>query len=303
MPVETRFGRWLSCILILSVLTGCNLPGVEGADERRATSQLQTLEAGALTAEALASETPLPSDTPEPSPTATDTPIPSATTPQRLATIHTDANCRSGPATIYDIRQVLTNGTSVPVVSKNADPNNVWLEVQPPGGLTCWLSIITVNLNFNTAELAVGIIPPTPIYTPGKIVGTVYHDYCDNSSGGQGCVAFNGGYRANGLLDPGEMTILDVTVHLGAGDCPSVGLTTVKTEPDSPGRYEFDDLKPGKYCVSVVADGDGNGGLLQPGWWTSPDTNGSQTARRTVTVESGSTTAAVTFGWDLENLP
>jgi hypothetical protein len=294
--------HWLLSVVLLVVLAGCNLPGMESAAARQATAQMQTVEA-VMTAETQATDTPATTDTPEPSPTPTETPVPSATTPSRLARLTTDANCRSGPGTIYDVRQVLANGTSVPVVSKNADPNNVWIEVQPAGGPPCWLSIITVTLNFNTNELAVGVIPPTPIYTPGKIVGAVYHDYCDNAAGGQGCVAYNGGYRANGLLDLGELSIPNVTLRLGAGDCPSVGLTTATTGPGPSDGYEFDDLKPGKYCVTVIADADGNGSILGPGWWTSPDTNGSETARRTVTVESGATTAAVTFGWDFENQP
>jgi hypothetical protein len=295
---------WGGFAVGLLALSGCNLPGSTSEADRLATSVALTLESEALTAAAIPSDTPVPTETPSPSETPTETPIPSATTPLYEATLHTDANCRRGPGTVFGVHQVIGVNTTVRAVARNADPNNVWLEVEPSAGQTCWLSIITVNVNFNPPDLPVGVIPPTPTFTPGAIAGVVFHDYCDSNNPVQPeCVEHNGGYRANGILDLGELSIVDVTVHLGAGDCPSIGLSTDDTGPTTSDGFEFTGLVPGKYCVTVDAEGDGNGSVLLPGQWTLPDTNGSLVNRRTVTVNSGETTAGVTFGWDFDNLP
>ncbi len=166
------------------------------------------------------------------------------------------------------------------------------------------MSDITLNIGFDPLQLPVGVIPPTPVFTPGAIAGTVFHDYCDSSSPDPiECEEVDGEWQANGVLDLGETTIVGVTVLLGAGDCPSIGLTTEVTGPDASGGFRFEDLIPGKYCVTVDANGNGNGPILNDGVWTLPDGYASDVARRTVTVESGQTTPAVTFGWDFANLP
>jgi hypothetical protein len=219
--------------------------------------------------------------------------------------VRTDANCRTGPGTIYDILRVLPGGSAARAIARNLDSNNIWLEVEAEGAQTCWMSIITLNLDFQPGELPIGVIPPTPTFTPGSIVGTVWHDLCDSEDPDP---AFceetgDGEYLGNGLLDLGEPTIVGVTVHLGAGDCPSIGLMTDQTGPDASGGYEFVNLKPGKYCVSVDANGDGDNDILLPGVWTDPEVGTSTLASRTVTVESGNATAGVTFGWDYDDKP
>ncbi|MFP3855175.1 MAG: SdrD B-like domain-containing protein [Anaerolineales bacterium] len=286
------------------ILAACNLPNSGQTVDLDHAVEL-TLEAE-LTAQALLQPTEIPPTVTADA--ASQTPVPAtatATANPYQVSARVDANCRSGPRTLYPISHVLPRGQQAAAISRNNDPNNRWLEVELAARATCWMSDITLNFDFNPLDLPVGEIPPTPEFTPGSIVGTVWHDLCDSSSPDPAfCQEVDGGeYQANGLLDLGEMTIVGVQVHLGAGDCPSIGLRTEETGPDASGGYEFDDLVPGKYCVTVDANEDGNDDILQAGVWTWPEGFESDVARRTVTVESGQTTPAVTFGWDYENLP
>jgi hypothetical protein len=295
--------RWILVLPLTILLAACNLPGAESTEEVEQAVR-QTLQAEMTQQAALQPTEAPPTATLEPATATSIPPTATATTNPYQVSARVDANCRSGPRTLYPVQQVVAQGQQAQAQSRNNDPNNIWLEVQLSSGQICWMSDITLNFSFNPNQLPVGVIPPTPVFTPGAIVGTVWHDYCDSSSPDPAeCEEVDGDYQANGLLDLGEMTIVDVTVHLGAGDCPSIGLTTAVTGPDASGGYEFNDLIPGKYCVTVDANGDGNDAYLDDGIWTWPEGFGSDVARRTVTVESGQTTSAVTFGWDYTNLP
>jgi len=100
--------------------------------------------------------------------------------------------------------------------------------------------------------------PPLPTETPAgtaSIEGIVWHDLCANISSEEepppGCVIneATGGFFANGLLESGEPGLPDVNIELGFGPCPSFGLAEVTT--DYGGRYSFQGLLPGEYCVSA----------------------------------------------------
>ena len=296
--------RLLLLLTFLSLaLAACNMPGSNEADQVEEAVR-QTLEveltvratAEPTAATATATEAPLT----DPAPSAT----PSSTVNPYTVSARVDANCRQGPRTLFPVEQVVRQAEQVEATARNNDPNNVWLEVHTGTGDSCWMSAATLNLTFDPLELPVGNIPPTPVFTPGAIVGTVWHDLCDSDSPDPtACEQVDGEYQANGLLDLGEMTIVGVTVQLGAGDCPSIGLTQAQTGPDASGGYEFDGLVPGKYCVTVDANSAVNADILGSGRWTWPEGFGSDVARQTVTVESGQTTPAVTFGWDFADLP
>jgi len=73
-------------------------------------------------------------------------------------------------------------------------------------------------------------VPPTPTPEPqGSISGYVYH--------GRGS-------------SPSSERLANVTVTLGAGSCSSSGYKSTTT--NSQGYYEFGQLPPGTYCVTVV---------------------------------------------------
>ncbi|MFV1858215.1 MAG: SdrD B-like domain-containing protein [Anaerolineales bacterium] len=209
----------------------------------------------------------------------------------------TDTNCRSGPGTVYEVVGYLLEGESARVEGR--DEEGVWWWVQLPKRLDdCWVTDVTVNINFSPDELP--YVPPPP--TPGSIGGRVWHDECGLEDGAptSGCVeAEGGGYQANGLIEPEESGIAGVLVMLGNGACPSTGLAFAGTGDD--GTYAFSGLPTGTYCISVDATGAVNGSILIPGGWTNPP--GEPRVDLTVMLEPGEDYLAADFGWDYQFLP
>jgi hypothetical protein len=149
--------------------------------------------------------------------------------------------------------------------------------------------------------------PTPPPADTAVITGRVWHDLCAVVGGegdqaatpSEGCIALaDGSFQANGLLENAEPGIEGIEVSLGTGACPADGLATATT--DSEGKYTFNDLSAGTYCVSVDALTAVNSEILLPGGFTFPDTdvNGA-----TVSVTGGEVATAVNFGWDYEFLP
>jgi hypothetical protein len=133
------------------------------------------------------------------------------------------------------------------------------------------------------------------------ITGKIWEEYCAIPDGPLpsplpfGCVATaGGGATGNGILDPGEPGIRDVIVRLGAGSCPSSDLGVVLT--DTNGRFEFEGVSPGTYCVSVEVME--NASSLIPGGFTFPaDAVESTIAYQEVTVGEDDLVQGVNFGW------
>ena len=150
----------------------------------------------------------------------------------------------------------------------------------------------------------------TPVSIAGSITGRVWHDLCGIAGGEGGAAAVpsagcaqlpDGGYQANGVLEAEEPGLGNVSVALGAGPCPSIGLASAAT--DVGGNYRFDGVAPGAYCVSVEVSGAQNSFMI-PGGWTNPSSaSGGAVGSFTVAVSSGQTTAGVDFGWDYQFLP
>lgn len=141
----------------------------------------------------------------------------------------------------------------------------------------------------------------------GLIGGRVWHDLCAVGGGeggapvapSEGCVADpSGGFRANGVPEPGEPGIAGVVVTLGASECPSTGLAEAITGAD--GAYQFDALPAGTYCVAVDPLREPNTSILIPGGWTAP---GVEEGRITVTLGPGEIRRDIHFGWDYQFLP
>ena len=145
---------------------------------------------------------------------------------------------------------------------------------------------------------------PEPPPTPGEINGLLWKDRCLLTGGeageplvlGQGCVSTGPNpweWGANQVYEPGfEPGIGGVTVHLGHGGCPAIGLTSTITAGD--GTYAFAGLPPGPYCVSFDALHDGNDAILIPGGLSFPERGG--TPQVAVSLESGDS-EVVNFGW------
>lgn len=124
---------------------------------------------------------------------------------------------------------------------------------------------------------------PGPTDTPAhsaSISGVLWHEICRYTGGeggepvvlGEGCVQWGPEvwqFGPNQVQDDFEVGWVGVTMRLGGGSCPSVGLATTDTDAD--GRYLFKDLEAGTYCVSYSALEDGNDAILIPGGPTFPE--------------------------------
>jgi hypothetical protein len=158
-----------------------------------------------------------------------------------------------------------------------------------------------------------GVASPTPAVLPtqsgqASISGLVWHDLCASGIPGQpaqaeapaGCIAGGEwGFAANGMLEAGEPGITGVFVRLGSGACPASGLA--EQASDGAGRFAFEQLDPGTYCVSIDPGDARNAPLLQPGNWTFPER--SAPAMATINVEQAEHISDVNFGWDFQFEP
>ena len=141
----------------------------------------------------------------------------------------------------------------------------------------------------------------------GAITGMVWHDLCALPDGPlpdplpQGCVpTADGSAHADGVYQPGEPGIAGVEVGLHANnDCNSPPSALAVT--DANGRFHFDNLAPGGYCLTVDALATVNSPILIPGEWTFPAGAG-HVATQTTSVGANET-ATVNFGWDYQFLP
>jgi hypothetical protein len=113
-----------------------------------------------------------------------------------------------------------------------------------------------------------------------------------------GCIpnAELGRFIGDGIPESGEKGLDGVEVDLGQGECPSSGLAQVRT--DAEGRYAFERLAPGAYCVSASIGEVHLPSVVEPGVWTSPA--GGMMA---VTLAEGGSQGEVNFGWDFLNFP
>jgi hypothetical protein len=107
---------------------------------------------------------------------------------------------------------------------------------------------------------------PTPV-PPGNLRGLVFIDE-----------------TFNGVHDSGESGFGGLTVTLGSGACSSSGLASTTTELN--GHYEFNNLTPGTYCVTVQITLDSCGYHTLTG------------KSKTVTVGAGQTITVPDMGFD-----
>jgi len=151
----------------------------------------------------------------------------------------------------------------------------VLLVVMTAAGVT-----FACDLPFPTPTTEVDL-PATDSTGPGSssISGVMWHELCRHTGGhagepvvlGEGCVQWGAEewqFGANQVMDPFEVGWEGVTLHLGAGACPSTGLAT--TVSNAAGEYSFSGLTAGTYCVSYNPLADGNDLILLPGGPTYP---------------------------------
>ena len=235
-----------------------------------------------------------------PSPTPTET----QAVVEFIVTATVNANCRTGPSTIFDQYGFLLMSESTEAIGRLAD--TTWLRVQlPDRAAPCWIADTLLTYSFDPALLPVVASPPTPTPALGSIGGILWHEICQFTGGeggapvtlGQGCVQYGTGpadFGPNQIKDGYEDGWAGVTMHLGAGACPSTGLATTVTSGS--GAYSFSGLAAGTYCVSYNPLGDGNDLILIPGSPTYP-IRGAGGEKQTVELDPGENAAGVNFGW------
>jgi hypothetical protein len=139
----------------------------------------------------------------------------------------------------------------------------------------------------------------------GSTSGVLWHDVCLFTGGeagepvvlGQGCVQWGEEeweFGPNQMYDDFEEGWEGVTLHLGAGPCPSTGLATAVTNAD--GEYTFENLEAGTYCISYDNLADGNDVILIPGGPTYP-IRGEGGEQRTEDLAAGEDLTGIDFGY------
>jgi uncharacterized protein YraI len=92
--------------------------------------------------------------------------------PTNTFNVTTDANCRTGPGTMYDVVTGFRTGQTLSVTGRNAD-SSWWVVTIPTNNQPCWISGVTGQFNGNPANIAVITPPPTPTPIPDTAVPTV----------------------------------------------------------------------------------------------------------------------------------
>ena len=174
-----------------------------------------------------------------PSPTtATEpsvTPEPTLGPLTAMATV--DANCRFGPATVYDVLGFLLTGESSLIVGRS-DPAGWWVIENLDAGGNCWIADSVVDISGDTSGVPVVAPPPTPTPTFTPTPAAPPTPIQVGPKGGLKCpssvdlqwepvdhplavtyewiVEWNNGYQWD-LQDAGESTGSSQTVIVGCG--------------------------------------------------------------------------------------
>ncbi|MCB8982345.1 MAG: hypothetical protein H6659_00810 [Ardenticatenaceae bacterium] len=151
--------------------------------------------------------------------------------------------------------------------------------------------------------------PPlaTPEPNSAAVGGIVWDDFCVNSNPGRGCWEYPDGsgiFIGDGSQTGSEPSLPGVTISLSGGVCPSDGtvpaagqvIETMETGED--GRFLFDGLAGGTYCIFMDALSTANVDLLIPGNWTWPAVG---VGSYTVALDEGEERLDLDFGWDYQD--
>ena len=155
-------------VLLIVVLSACNLPSGQGNQEQPGEADLAlTITAQALLLQPGSSDSQPPAG---PAATATPeftaTPGPTSTPSVPQVSVTTNTNCRTGPGIVYDLIDALLIGQTAEVVGKNSSVPNYWVIKRLNGSGTCWLWGEYATVSGNTANLPEYPVPATPTPSP-----------------------------------------------------------------------------------------------------------------------------------------
>jgi len=148
------YRRWVVSIILLFVLTACNLPNQIPEGLASPSPQPATSPQAFTTPTLVTIETLLARATPTRLPVVTSTPR------RALASSLSDAvNCRFGPSTAYAVVGGLAVGGQAEIVGKSSDLT--WLQVRNPSdpSTLCWLATAVVEIEGNIDALPVASPP------------------------------------------------------------------------------------------------------------------------------------------------
>ncbi|GAB4400840.1 MAG: hypothetical protein OHK0031_19320 [Anaerolineales bacterium] len=162
-------------ILLLILLSACNLPAQPAAAPTVDSAAVATIAAATLSA--IRAQTPLA--TPTQPPAATATPSPSATFSAPLITLSENANCRSGPGEAYSVVILLKKGEQPAPIGRSP---GFWIVRSAKGD--CWLAQQLASASGSLESLPTAVLPPTPTPNlPAAPTGLRYNITCAYGGG------------------------------------------------------------------------------------------------------------------------
>jgi hypothetical protein len=170
-------------LLIIGILTACNLPFGQQAQsgnnpEEVGTFIAQNVNASVTarfdltnTAVAAFTSTPLPSATPTVFYTPSSTPYPTKETV--WLEVNKDSNCRLGPANYYPLVRTLKQGEKLQVVGRDAFNGYFYVRDPEVEGSACWVwgKYVTITGDTNRVPVYTAIPTMTPTFTPTSAPG------------------------------------------------------------------------------------------------------------------------------------
>lgn len=156
----------------------------------------------------LISPTPVPTDTP--------TPVPPPEACEPSVTAIQNANCRFGPATVYDIVGYLLSGETADIAGRNETSTYWWIE-NPDNVGYCWIWDNLVETECDTSGVKVVAAPPTPTPVVDNTAPPVPSLSSPANGADLGCLSFTD-VAWSAVTDPSGIDRYEIEVQRHPGD-------------------------------------------------------------------------------------
>jgi hypothetical protein len=272
--------------------TGPNLEATLLAITVQAIEALQTEQAAPQAAVTTAVQAPADAQAP------TNTPIPAAqaaaSTPGKpTLSVSVNTNCRSGPGLKYTITGSIAVGGSSEVVAKAPSPEPYVIIKNPGGGADCWAWLQHATITGDISSLPVLPVPKPPV---GSLSGMVWLEDCDDTNPGPTCIADGNGFHEGDGKFSGELGISGVSLQVFSGKCPPT-TSMASATTDGSGKFRFDGLEAGTYCIKTDDSFLSTSGLGFGGKFTFPS-RGTSVQTTQVDLLPAENKSGINFGWD-----